>query len=133
MGELTQDDRDLLRRTDTEEAENPVLKAALERARSLSEACHFDEAIKVVDGLIKEVGESRLASRFGEEREIMKQGVVNRIGAVPNPNLYSNMSEADHKRGELKIMLTELRAQLITNADRFRNIILDFEASKREF
>lgn len=107
--------------------EPPTLKAARARAQELAKAFQFNEVIKMLDSLIKEVKTMPIASRFSPDRPIFSTW-----GGPPkdiNPMLVG-MSERDHKRWQLEHDLGELKNKVLNLASGFEDVVLDIEATK---
>lgn len=105
----------------------PEFKASLARADELMAACHFNEAIRVIDTLIKEAEDMKIASRFRADLLMKDKVLIHDL----HPDLQE-MNEAEFKRAQLLRDLQKVRTAILDTIGQLHNIVLDMDATKIE-
>lgn len=103
------------------------LKAAQEKAELISQSCHFNEAVDVINKLLVEVESMPIASRFSKDRTVWESEGGTPAGFDPR---YAEMSEHDFKRQQLRIDLAAIRQDIISKAAALKIVVMDMEATK---
>jgi hypothetical protein len=109
--------------------EHPELKAAVARAESVVEQASLNEAIKRIDDLLQEVDEMPVAERFSRTRK-MEENKNRGVKLLPQ---YENMTEEQLKRQQLRIALISVRSGILTQVQKLKDVVLDIEATKKDF
>lgn len=106
-----------------------ALDAAEERLAELKKAFGFNEVVAMLRGLMAEVDSMPIASRFSPDKKIFAS-----VGAPPDDlhPMLKDMTEAEHKRWQLKGGLKDIETTIIQLEGDFRNIFLDMQATATE-
>ncbi len=110
--------------------ENPHFDNAEAKAKSFTERATM-ETFKVIDELKAEVEGMTVAKRFKQTGKVGDEAgpYGNR---VTNP-LLRHLPEAEHKRQQLLRDLEQIRAEMARNAGALEGVIMDIEATKRDY
>ena len=111
--------------------DDPSFVAAQARAEELIRQAKFNEAVVVIDLLTTEVTNMELASRFSKTRkpsESLHTEVIDSI--APR---FMDLTEVEYKRAQLLENLKRIRAKIVHAVGELQFIVLDIEATKRDF
>ena len=107
------------------EIPSDALDAAKERLATLEGVFGFNEVIAMINGLIDEVDSMPIASRFSSDKEIYSSWGA---PADLNPEI-KHLTEAEHKRWQLRKDFTKIRMTIILLEHSFKNVFMDMQAA----
>ena len=108
---------------------NPQFKEAVQRADSIIEKMQFSEAIKVIDELLAEIDEMPIATRFSKTKK-MKENAAQIVHLAMDKG---EMTEEEYKRQQLRSHLNTMKQRIFAEIGSMKEIILDIEATKKDF
>lgn len=113
---------------------NEGLREAEARADEFLAVFNVNEILVALDALDREISEAVLSSRFRSDRTLNPLGIggPQDAGAVPVHG-YWERSEVDAKKNSLRMQVQKTRTEVLSLQTRVKGLILDFEASKRDF
>lgn len=110
--------------------DNPVLQEALARADALVKRAQFNEAIRLIDDLEREVATMPLAKRFSRIKR-PSESVLGKDMHTMNPVLRG-LTEAEYKRMTLILAVHTIREKILAAVQELKTVVMDMEASKRD-